>query len=419
MTKILQLILRFFAKKVLKKYKPQIIGITGSVGKTSAKEAVFAIISKKFRVRRNIKNYNNELGLPLTILGKESGSRNIIKWLFVFIRAFRLLLIDNVNYPEVLILEMAADRPGDINYLTKIAKPNIAIITAIGSSHIQFFGTIENIIKEKSSILKPLTENDWAVLNYDDAQVAQLKKNIKSKEIGYGQNDQSQVRISNVVVKRQGENFGTFFELHYQNTSLPVFLPNVLGQQHALVIAAAVAVALIFEMSWDEIKEGILNYQPALGRTNLIKGIKGSWIIDDTYNASPQSSKLALQILKEVDVSGRRIVVFGDMLELGETTEEEHRALGKYIADLQIDYLFVVGERARDIRRGAIAAGMDEDRIYHFPFTIEAGLFLQDRIKEDDFILVKGSRGAKMEQIVYEIMARPWEAEELLVGPVK
>ena len=196
-------------------------------------------------------------------------------------------------------------------------------------------------------------------------------------------------------------------------------MPEILGKQHALAAASAAAVGLSLGLSLSDVKKALLKYQPAKGRTNLIKGIKNSWVIDDTYNASPQSAKIAVDILKNIQVEGRKIVVFGDMLELGADTEREHNTLGQYIAQNNFDSLLVVGERSRDIQRGAKEFGMSEDKVYHFANTVEAGYFLQDRIKENDIILVKGSRGAKMEQVVYEIMAKPWEASELLVGPVK
>jgi len=175
---------------------------------------------------------------------------------------------------------------------------------------------------------------------------------------------------------------------------------------------------LCLGMNLVEIGAGLLNYIPARGRTNLILGVKNTWIIDDTYNASPQSAKVALEILAEMPATGHRFAVFGDMLELGSLSEEGHQQVGRELVRLGIDYLFVVGERSRDIARGAKSAGMDEDRIYHFPFTMEAGTFLQERLKSGDVVLIKGSRGSKMEQVVYEIMAKPWLSRDLLVGPV-
>ena len=419
MKKILYFLLKLFAKAIISKYQPKVVGITGSVGKTSAKEAIFAVVKQNWRARQSFKNYNNEIGLPLTILGRNSVGKNLFSWLRIFLAGFSLLIIKNKEYPQILVLEMAADRKGDIDYLTSIAKPDIAVITAIGSSHLEHFGSIDNIVKEKSSILKLLTDQNYVVLNNDDQRVAALVNKTRAQSLTFGQNNQSDVQLGSLKIIKQTHAYGMAFELRCQGNLLPVFLPNILGKQHALAIAAATTVGLILGMELAKIQKGSLKYRPARGRTNLLPGIKNSWIIDDTYNSSPESARLAINILKEVKSPGQRIAVLGDMLELGAVTEKEHQDLGKYLASKEIDYLFVIGERARDIRRGAIAAGMNKDKIYHFPFTIEAGLFLQDRIKEGDIVLVKGSRGIKMEQVVYEIMAKPWEAKDLLVGSVK
>lgn len=417
MKKLLQLILKFFAQAVLKKYKPQIIGITGSVGKTSAKVAVTFALSKHFSVRSNIKNYNNEIGLPLTILGRQSPKKNLFGWLKLFLFALNLLIWKHKKYPQVLVLEMGVDRPGDIKYLTDIARPNIAILTTIGTSHLEFFGSIEKIAEEKRSIFHSLNTHNWAVLNADDERVMQDVDKLNSQKISFGFSPAADIYIHDVKIVKHFT-YGTSFVLTYKNQDYSFILNNVLGKQHAQAVAIGFAVAIILKLEPTEIISALETYKSASGRTNLLPGIKKSWVIDDSYNASPKSSEVAVEILSTMETSGSKIAVFGDMLELGAISVEAHEKIGEQIAKSGIDYLFVVGERSRDIQRGAIAAGMSTDKIYHFAHTIETGYFLQDRIKEGDIILVKGSRGAKMEQVVYEIMAKPWEAGDLLVGPI-
>ena len=419
MLKILHLKLKILAKMVLRKYKPKIIGITGSVGKTSAKEAIFCVLDGKFSVRRSRKNYNNEIGTPMTILGYiSSPGKNIFLWFWRFLQAGRLIIFRDKNYPQVLILEMGADHPGDIQYLTSIAKPSVGVITAIGASHLEFFKTIENIVKEKSKILRHLGSEGWAVINNDDHYLEDAIYSTKAHKKTFGASEGSDVRITDVKITKKDDKYGTSFKLVHQGAEVPMFLPNVLGRQHAQAAATAAAVGLAMGMNLVEIGEKLLNYKPARGRTNLIEGVKNTWLIDDSYNASPQSSKLAIDILADIPIDGRKIAVFGDMLELGSLSEEGHREVGRELVRQKIDYLFVVGERSRDIARGAKEAGMDEDKIYHFPYSEETGIFLQERMKEGDVVLVKGSRGVKMEQVVYEIMARPWLADELLVAKV-
>lgn len=419
MHKILHFILKAFARAVVNRYQPKVVGITGSVGKTSAKEAIITVLRTRFNTRAASKNFNNEVGTPLTILGRQnSPGKNILAWFWIFILAIKLLVFKDKNYPEVLILEMGADKLGDIKYLTSIARPQVGVITAIGSSHIEFFKTIENIVKEKSSILDNLKSDGVAVLNNDDVRLEQVINNCKSKVFTFGKKENSNIKISEINITKKDHKYGTSFKLTNQGSEVPMFLPYVLGWQHAYAAASAAAVALSMGMNMVSIGRALLDYKPAKGRTNLIKGIKNTWIIDDSYNASPQSAKVALDILADMQTGGQKIAVFGDMLELGALSEEAHQEVGRELARLEIDYLFVVGEKSRDIARGAKEAGMDKNKIYHFPFTTEAGLFLQERIKENDVILIKGSRGARMEQVVYEIMAEPWLVDDLLVGPV-
>ncbi|MCX6796207.1 MAG: Mur ligase family protein, partial [Candidatus Falkowbacteria bacterium] len=150
---IVQKILKHLAKAILKKYQPLVIGITGSVGKTSAKEAIYAVLASQKKTRRNVKNYNNEIGLPLTIIGAESGGRSIADWLKVFRRALKLICVKDENYPEILVLEMGADRPGDLDYLNSIVCCKIGVITLIGPVHLEYFGSIEQIQKEKGKLI--------------------------------------------------------------------------------------------------------------------------------------------------------------------------------------------------------------------------------------------------------------------------
>ncbi len=419
MKKILNWKLKILAKLVLRKYKPMIIAITGSVGKTSAKEAIYTILKDTHKVGRSMKNYNNELGLPLSILGYDSSfGKNIFKWFAIFFLSIKKIILRDAKYPEVLILEMGADKPGDIDYLTSIAKPHIAIITTIGHSHLMNFGDIKKIAKEKRSILRRLGKDDWAVLNQDDEHLQESINGAKTKLISFGKSEKSNLRVSNVATREKDGVYGTSFKVNYKENELPVFLPNSLGWQHAQAATTGIAVALIMGMNLAEIGKALYDYRPVKGRSNLIEGVKKTWILDDSYNASPESSKTALDMLKSIDTGGRRIAVFGDMLELGSYTETGHIEVGKKLAKLGIDYLFVVGERALDIAHGAKKLGMSEDQIYHFSHTSEAGTFLQERMKENDVILIKGSRGSKMEQVVYEVMAKPWEADDLLVASV-
>lgn len=423
MKKILKKILRFLAKNVLKKYNPDIIGITGSVGKTSAKEAVFAVLEEKYKIRKNIKNYNNEIGVPLTILGCEAGNRSILKWAMVFLSGIMLIVFKDKKYPDILILEMGADRPGDIKYLTEIAPCKIGVLTRIGQSHMEYFSTTKKIIKEKETIVTHLGKNGFAILNGDDENIKTIKGKLKCDSISYGFSEDVDVRaieldVDNAIVYGKKTSIkGINFKVQHNGNIVPVSLPHILGKQHIYAALAGIAVGVANKINLVEIAESLKKYKGSPGRMNLIDGIKNTIIIDDSYNSSPESCGAALNVVKNLSLAeGKKKYAFlGDMLELGNISEEAHFKIGKIVFESGIDYLMIIGERARDISRGAKDAGMNSDNIYSFTNLREAGIFIQDRICEGDLILVKGSQGMRMEKIVKELMAEPLKAKELLV----
>ncbi len=414
---MLQRILRWFSIKILEKYKPEIIGITGSIGKTSAKEAVNAVLSSKFNVRINIKNYNNEIGLPLTIIGMESGGRSKMKWLLVFFKALKLIIFKDNDYPKILILEMGSDRVGDIKYLTDLANCKIGIVTYVGTSHIEYFKTREKIAEEKSVIVSHI-KNGWAVLNVDNDYVEKMQGKVTCQLITYAiDNVSANIKASNIEMqkKEDGEISGLCFDLNYENNVEKVVLSNIMGKHLVYAVLAASAVGIIYGLSLKEISEALKGLKSSKGRMSLIQGIKGTFIIDDTYNASPDSVKAALLTFTKIETDKNKFVVLGDMLELGAHTEESHKNIGREMVITQAQALITVGERAKDVANGAREAGFANDSIFCFAKPEEAGLFLQERIKKGDWILIKGSRGMKMEKIVKEIMAEPQREKELLV----
>lgn len=419
MKKILELKLKILAKVILAKYKPEIIGITGSVGKTSAKEAIFAVLSFKHRVRQNIKNYNNEIGLPLTIIGVESQGKSLFGWLFVFLKALGLIIFKDKNYPEILILEMGIDRPGDMEYLLSIVDCKVGVVTRIGHSHFEFFGSVAKIKKEKSLLIRKLPKEGCAILNYDEEFYEEIKNMSRAKIISYGFNEGAMIqakeaKIINFDQLKTGF-AGINFKISYGGSSVPVGLPGSLAETSVQAALVGAATGIFYEMSLIDIASALAVSKPPRGRMNLIYGIKNTLIIDDTYNASPQSTIAALETFGKIKTDGRKFAILGDMLELGKYTEEGHRSVGEQVVASKISQLIVVGEKARDIARGAESKGMKKDNIFYFPNSEEARIFVQNRIGENDLILIKGSQGMRMEKIVKEIMAEPLRAEELLV----
>jgi UDP-N-acetylmuramoyl-tripeptide--D-alanyl-D-alanine ligase len=435
MKQFLQKILRFLAKSILAKYKPEIIGITGSVGKSSTREAIYAVLSGELSVRQSEKNYNNELGVPLTIIGAKSANRSPWGWFKVILKGLDLILFFDKNYTKILILEMAADHPGDIKYLVSIAPCRIGIVTTISGVHLEFFGTIENIIKEKQIIVTRLDKNGYAILNADDDLVFKMKDKTKATVITYGFSENSDLRAMEMFLaglEFEAEEFdenitpeshwdsrewGTNLKLSYKGSAVPVFLPRVLGKQQVSAALAGAAVGLIYGLNLVQISAALKNYQSPAGRMNLISGIKHTMLIDDTYNASPISTKAALETMKDINlpIGAKKIAVLGDMLELGSASAAGHKEVGKSAYDAGVDLLVTVGKEALNISEGAQDFGFDENKIMSFNDTNEAGRFLQEEIKSGDLILIKGSQGMRMERIVKELMAEPLKACSLLV----
>ncbi|MFZ5559348.1 MAG: UDP-N-acetylmuramoyl-tripeptide--D-alanyl-D-alanine ligase [Patescibacteria group bacterium] len=421
MRKILQKILKILAILVLKIYKPVIIAITGNVGKTSTKEAIYCVLKSHFgenRVRRNLRNYNNEIGVPLTIFGLETAGRSIFRWLIRFIKIFWMIIF-KVKYPDFLVIEMGADRPGDIKYLTRFVHPEVGIITAFGEIpvHIEFFESPEQVAREKRILVDCLKEDEVAILNYDDEIVRQMAKELKAKVLTYGLKEKADIRATNYDLKVTPSTIlgasELNFKLEFEGSSVPAKLINVLGVQHLYSALGAAAVGIVFNMNLVEIVEALKQFQPLPGRMRVIKGIKNTLIVDDSYNAALLSMEAALDSLKVFE-DRRKIVVLGDMLEIGEYAPEAHRRIGKKASEIA-DLIFTVGSRAKFIAESAIKNGFDEKKIFQFDVSDDAGKIVQEQMKEGDVILVKGSRAMKMEKIIKEIMAEPEKAEELLV----
>lgn len=411
------------AKWIIRKYQPKVIGVTGSIGKTSAKEAMFTVLSSEFRTRASAKSYNNELGVPLTIIGTETGGKNPFKWLAVIGKAMRLLLRRDKTYPQLLVLELGADHPGDTSYLTKFVACDIGVLTAIAPVHIEFFGSIEALAKEESTLVNSLGKDRVIVCNVDQPLVEEYTAKVKAKKITYGFAETADVRayqerVSGQQLEHDGVESirGVSFKVSYQGSTVPVFLPSVVGKHSVNSALAAIAVGVACGLNLVRISENLRQYKPPRGRMNLIDGIKYTLLIDDTYNSSPIPAMAALDVLQQVQLPPNRhkYAVLGDMLELGNYTERAHREVGRYVTEQGIDFLVTVGANAKLIADAAIAAGMAADHVWSFDNSPEAGRFLQDRIEQGDLLLVKGSQGVRMEKIVKELMAEPLKAEELL-----
>jgi UDP-N-acetylmuramoyl-tripeptide--D-alanyl-D-alanine ligase len=405
-----QKLLAFFARKILAKYKPKIIGITGSVGKTSAKEAIFFVVSQTFRARKSEKNYNNEFGLPLTIIGADAPERSLWRWWLVIVKAKLLWLLPH-RYPEVLVLEMGIDRPGDMDYLLSIAHPDIVVITSIGISHYEFFHDVETIEQEKGKLAEALRGQDILIVNADNAVALRQRAKTQVKTLIYSTRGEGDVTLSDIRESLE-DKVSTSFHVHTPSKEFDVMI-NAAGEVHLSAVASAVAVGEALGMDANSLKKGVEQYKPAAGRLNIIAGIKHTTIIDDTYNAAPDSMLQALALLDRLP-GQEKIAVLGDMLELGGQSEQAHRDIGRRVAAMKLDHLVTVGPSGKIIAEAAVTSGMASDKVLSFDTSDEARKTIQEILKPDSAVLIKGSQGVRLEKVTKEIMAEPMRSAELL-----
>ncbi len=419
--KILRWMLKLMANLTVRRYRPKIVGITGSVGKTSTKEMIRNVLSGQKKIRASSKNFNNEIGLPLTILGSWHCVGGIFFWLKVFVFSFFQLIFKNPNYPEVLVLEYGIDRPGDMKYLLSISEPTISVFTAMGEIpvHVEFFPSPEGVLREKAKIINKLPATGFAVLNSDDRLVFGLNGLTRAQSISFGFSEAADLRIVNFSNYFEDKNAGIKFKLTYGGSFVPITINGVLGKAQAKSAAASAAVGLIFDINLVKISEALTEYKTPPGRMRFLEGKNNTFIIDDTYNSSPVAVRESIDSLKTKFCGiKRKIIVFGDMLELGKHTLEAHQKIGREIPNY-VKILITVGARANAIAESAEKNGMSKNRIFSFSNLKEVKDFLVENLKEGDLVLIKGSQGVRLERVVKAILAEHLNPFEFLVRQEK
>ena len=413
MKKILALILARISKRIISKYDPKIVGITGSFGKSSVKEAVFAALSVgEKKVRRSRGNFNNELGFPLAIIGDFHRTGGAFFWMGVVIKGLGMIF-RKVDYPEILVLEYGADKPGDIDYLTDIAQPDIAIITGISDIpvHVEFYADAEAVAAEKSKLVRSLPGDGVAILNADDPLVAKMAEKTETGTVFYGFADEADFRVSQFSnTSSAGAPTGITFKLNTIGKSAPVTISDTVGKAQAYAAASAAACGSLFGVNLMDSTLALSEYESLPGRARIIEGINGSWIIDDTYNASPKAVMEVLAALRELS-GKRKIAVLGGMMELGKYSDDAHIAVSKEAAR-SADIVIGVGAKGELLASAAKESGK-ETKI--FSSAEEAAEEVRSMIEEGDMVLVKGSQSVRMERVVKAIMKHPEQAKELLV----
>jgi len=350
----------------------RVVGVTGSVGKTTTKEIIAAVLSSRFRTLKSKGNFNNEIGLPISLLqATESHER--------------------------AVLEMGFYQIGEIALLCDIAKPHVGVINNVYAVHLQRAGSIENIAQGKGELVESLPQDGVAILNKDESLVMDMSRRAKCRIVTYGLDPQADVWASDVIGLGLD---GIRFQLHYAKAreTLHVRFP-MLGRHSVHTALRAVAVGLVEGLTWQEIIGGLqgMEAQSQL-RLYAVTGPGRSLIVDDSYNASPESMIAALNLLDDMDAR-RRVAVLGDMLELGEYEEQGHRMVGKRAADV-VDKLITIGKRAEIIAEEAQLCGLSAKHIIRMTDRESAQTYLRENLSEGDVVLVKGSHGMRLDRMV-------------------
>jgi UDP-N-acetylmuramoyl-tripeptide--D-alanyl-D-alanine ligase len=410
---IVLFLLRLMAKRRMRKFKGKVVVITGSVGKTSTREAVFKVLNSKYRVKRSPKNMNSDFGLLLTILDLKSGFSSAAKWSWYLTKGFFNSFSPEKS--EILLLELGVDKPGDMDFLTSIVTADYAIITSVAPVHLGEgqFSNLQEIFEEKTKIVNSLKAEGKVLLNIDNGHLADFHSSYEGHtKISYGFHENADYQMADCQTSLSG----TSFDLQWKEEEKHNFSANVLGSFQSYVLTPAVIIGLEFGFTIQEINDAFKRFSLPPGRMTVIDGLKDSTILDSTYNSSPVSLKAAVKLLGELGQDAkRRVAVIGNMNELGDESELKHSLIGKMIGDY-CDFLITVGKDAKTIAKTALENGFDEENVHSFTYAKEASAFFKKKIKKGDLILVKGSQNrVRLERFVKEIMQDPNEAKDLLV----
>jgi UDP-N-acetylmuramoyl-tripeptide--D-alanyl-D-alanine ligase len=360
-----------------RRYRTPVVALTGSNGKTTTKEMISACLETTFPVLKTEKNLNNLIGLPLTLLNLTEKER-------------------------VVVLEMGMNVPGEIRRLTEIAEPDVGLITNIQKAHLEGMGSLERVKEEKGELFRRMRQDGTILVNQNDPYVSDLASQFLGQKVTFGVEKSADVTAEEVRLRGPE---GTSFKLILEGKEIGITLP-LLGRHFVSNALAAIAIASLFGIALEKAKEALERFQPFRMRMEVIHLEGGKTLINDAYNANPRSMELALETLAEIKGKGRAIAVLGDMLELGDFSEEAHQQLGEKIRELSIDLLLTLGEKGPLVVESAIRHGFEPKRTKVAETHSEVISILKGTIREGDWILVKGSRGMAMEKIVEGLIER-------------
>jgi len=360
-------------------YRPKVLAITGSNGKTTTKEMLAAILQRasldgrllQGRVLTTEGNFNNLVGLPLTLLRLRKRHR-------------------------VVVVEMGTNRPGEIQRLAEIAAPDVALITSVAPAHLEGLSSLAGVAKEKGALFSGMRTGGTIVVNLDDPWVRRLGERFSGEKITYGEGGQIRAEYRSLLASGAMR-----FTLRAGHQRAQIRL-NFVGQHNIANAVAASAMAYSLGIHLPMIRRGLARVKPYSMRMQL-ENWRGVGIINDAYNANPASMIAAIKTLAQISSRGQRIAVLGDMFELGKQSRREHRRLGNQLAQAPVDRAYLLGEWAPDVRKGALRGGMKSDQVIVGESHSDIGKRLRDQLKKGDWLLIKGSRGMKMETVLTEL----------------
>ena len=403
-------VLALIARSVLHRYRPRIVMVTGSVGKTSTKDAVAAVLSTRFLVRKSEKSFNSEFGVPFTILGVKNPWGNPLAWFSVVKSALALLTLPN-HYPKMLVLEVGADRPGDLARILRTATPDAVVVTRLPEIpvHVEAYASPTAVREEEFSPALALAGGAPLIIPADDSYALDSSMRTAARIISYGISSGAAVRVKDGgFYEEEGRVVGMQMNVLAGGKEEVVVVKGSVGLTQLLPAAAALATALALDIPSADALKALKSYEPPPGRGRLLAGKNDSIIIDDSYNASPAAVEEALATLKAFPRARRRVAVLGDMLELGRYSAMEHERLGA-LACKVADVVVAVGIRAR-----AFVVNPCETEVKVFDNSAAAAAALPALVRAGDVILVKGSQSVRTERIVEALLANPSDVSRLV-----
>jgi UDP-N-acetylmuramoyl-tripeptide--D-alanyl-D-alanine ligase len=375
------LALQSLARTVRRQWGRPVVAVTGSTGKTTAKELIAAVLAGRYAVHKSAENLNNHLGVPLTLLALSHAH-------------------------EVAVLELGMSHAGEIAHLAAIAGPALGVVTNVAPAHLEFFESLDGIAAAKRELIEHLVSPATAILNYDDERVRNFREGFTGRVATFGFGLGADYRAGAYQLEHAGDSLRSTFRVRGPNCEAEFRLP-LPGRYNVANALAALAVGNLLGVSPGAMADALAAVKPLLHRAEIVRLPTGVTLIDDSYNSNPRALDQMLELLRDWPGAGRRIVVAGEMLELGPTAPEWHRAAGRHCVRNRIDWILAVQGDARFLVEGALSEGFPPSQARFFVDPAEAGFFCRSIVRPGDVVLVKGSRGVHLEKGLEQLKAAP------------